>query len=344
MRRVGQILHLKRAMSALMLCSIVSLPATAPASAQGETTTVLPSDDGWYRPNPGCGTPAGCLDTRVPGIPTPNTSPYPEGTLHVGVTQGLESARSYLAFQLADTRIPTSGTLRIPVDGPESGTVLPETSEIAVCPFYGSITDEPGSMTAPPTPACEISAAASFDVETGTLVVDLDPLLTSLAFGAGLALLPNAGASQPTDSWHVAFSSVDRSESTAPTTEPVAGPAELSLTYATTAQPEPPPATPQPTTSPAPPSTPPRGTTSPIAPVAPALPPAAAPVEPPQIAPPTEAPPVATPQVPTARVVTTPYAYPVAVRLPFLLLVLGVLMGRSLTAELTPRRVPRETD
>ena len=340
MTRVGRTFQLRRALTALLVGAVALLPAAVPAAAQDETVTVQPSDDGWYRPNPGCGTPAGCLDTRVPGVPTPNTSPYPEGTLHVGVTQGLESARSYLAFRLTDTRIPSSGTLRIPVDGPESGTVLPETSEITVCPFYGSISDEPGAMTAHPTPACEINVTASYDEAAGVLVVDLEPLLTAVAFGAGLALLPNASAAEAADSWHVAFSSVDRRESTAPETEPAPAPADMILTYATSVGPDDT-VTPEPSPARVPPSTPPRGATSPIAPVAPPAVPTEGPEPDPQVAPPTDGPPIAAPPVPASRVVTTPYAYPVAVRLPFALLVLGLLLGRSLTGELTPRRTSR---
>lgn len=337
--------------AALLLLAVVAGGGSAVAQ---DVVTLQATDEGWYQPNPTCATVTGCVDTSVPGVDSPTTSPYPEETLHVGVLQGMENARTYLTFDVEEGRIPTAAILEIPIDD-LAGTALPDMSKVVVCTFFGSITEEDGSFEQAPTAACEVNVEAEHDAELGLLRADLEPLLFDLAFGSGLVLLPNAAEAAATDNWHVAFSSAEREEAPTP-------PATLVLTYAD-AEPA---VTPTPTSTPTPQptaeETPTPAPANPIAPVAPppattsrpiALPPPVrvpaaaptpAPIETPEVAEPVVAPSsdeaVATPQL-VERVITTPYAYPGAVRLPVVLVLLLFLAGRALTGELQPRNRPR---
>ena len=311
------------------------LPIAQAADTQQQT--VNPTVEAWYQPNPTCQLPTGCLglDTLPaqppvqPPAPLPEVplSPYPTGSMHVAVDAGQETARTYLSFSLPlfDSTL-TAASLDIPIDTAQAdGTVTPEKALIRVCSFQGSITAANGSIANPPTAACTASAKASY-VPTGTprLHADLTPRLGALSSGAGLVLLPDADAVQPTDAWHVVFSAHDRADAAK------TPPAAMSVTLTPIEQPSFDDGLGVPE----------------VQPPAVAPPPALGSVSTPQLpvdvpqAPTVQNPQPQVPQtyqpVPQARTVTVGYAYPTVWLLPLAFLLIVPLVARTLTRDLTP--------
>lgn len=289
-------------------------------AADAAHQTVTPSVEAWFRPNPTCQLATGCVGTDSLPTQPPTTvpsTPFPTGSLHVAVSGGEETARTYLSFTLPlfDATL-TAASLDVPLDtAPADGSVSPERSEVRVCSFQGPLTAANGSVDNPPTADCTHRAEATY-VSTATpkLHVDLTPLLSALSSGAGLVLLP--GATAQTDAWHVVFSAHDRTDAAK------TPPATMTVTLAPTTKPtlqghsravQPPSANP--------PSA--LGTVT-----VPGVP-----AEAPQ------APTVANPApqaVPQARMVTVGYAYPAVWLLPLALLLTVPIVARTLTRDLTP--------
>ena len=189
-----------------------ALPALA--APTGGTVTVKPGVEAWYRSTPACALPTGCVDAT--GAP----SPYPAGTLHVGVAGGPEEARTYLQLDLGSLPSgtkPNGGTLLLPVASATDGSRNPETAGLRACAVTATVEEADGSFAAPPEVDCEsASVAASFVPAVGenpaAFTVDLADLAStwqgSAAPGA-IALLPAADSAPPAN-WHVAFSRKER--------------------------------------------------------------------------------------------------------------------------------------
>lgn len=322
---------LRRAVGGLVLLGSVALPFVPLAHADPPATTLTPSAEAWYQPNPSCQLPVGCqalpaAPAPVPApVTPPATSPWPAGSLHVAVAGGQETARSYLAFGLADLGgTVTSAVLDVPLDpSAQDGSVSPETAAVQVCPFTGSVTPADGSVDPPPTVACAQGVDTTY-VATPTphLHADLAPMLGALADAGGLALLPDARKTAQTSTWHVVFSAHDRADAAK------TPPASLAVQV-----------TPYPTQ-----------TEDAFPPVQPMAPPAAPPLTgtgfaaPPPVQLPAQQPPLALPAAPQpapvaqARTITVGYAYPAVWLIPLALLVLVPLTTGALTKDLTPRR------
>src|SRR3954451_15224806 len=117
---------------AALLASAVVLPLTGlfagmlAGTAQADTSATVPDvAEAWYATAPidVCTTPLGSPPDQVP------TSPYPDGSLHVGVAGGQETARSYLQPNISQMGGATllRGTMTLHVDTANSdGSLSPE--------------------------------------------------------------------------------------------------------------------------------------------------------------------------------------------------------------------------
>jgi hypothetical protein len=301
----------------------------APIAAAATESTLSPSTEAWYQPNPTCLTPAGCVTTSsLPAAPPaqpPAASPYPAGTLHVGVTLGQEDARSYLGFPLSDLagQTVTAGTLTVPLDVTQAdGSTSPDTSKVIVCVTSGPVTATEGTTDTPPTTDCKTAVPAKYVATPQPhLTADLTALAGKLPSATGLALVPDASKAAPSDNWRVVFSAHTRTDAAK------TAPASLTLTVEDAAPyvdvPVDQPINQQPYVSAVTPVT---GTG--FAP------------------PPAQNPTVSTPETPTLslpaapasspRMVTVGYAYPAVWLLPLAFLILVPATARALTKDLTP--------
>jgi hypothetical protein len=305
--------------------------------AQASTSTPAPDAEGWYQPNPTCTTPAGCVTPGLDNLPVtppvappalpvaPPTGPFPARTLHIGLAATTEVARAYLSYPLfaLEQKI-TGGKLVVPLDvAPTSGSIAPETAKILVCAAIGDIKDVDGALVDPPQTDCNSSTPMTYvATPQPRLEANLGSIAEALGSSTGLALLPDATKAAQTDAWRVVFSARNRTDAgkTAPAT--------LTLELEDPAvQPEPGAPEPVPTTPPT------FGAVSP--PVGTGFAPSPS-VDPPVAAPPAVAPPAAGPVTATPQLVTVGYAYPIVWMLPLVFLLLGPLVGRALTKDLTP--------
>lgn len=297
----------------------------APSAGEAATgATLTPTAEAWYQPNPSCGSPAGCLTTESVPVAPPTavpTSPFPAGTMHVGVAGGQETARSYVGLDVSVVAgALATGTLMVPLDvAPADGSSSPETAKVQVCLTADPVRPAEGSVDPPPTPDCDAAAVAKYVAAPQPhLEADLAPLLSGLPDALGLVLLPDAKTLAPTDAWRIVFSAHDRTDAakTPPVTvaltsvEPIAVPAQVPAAV--------PPAALQ-------------AAVRPVGPVTPAVEPVPAP------APVVVAPqPVAlAPATVTTR--TVGYPYPAVWLLPLALLVVVPMSIRCLTQDVTPR-------
>lgn len=196
----------------------ISLLSATPASA--DTLTVGTTAESWYLFLPTCTAEVLCSPEQVPPV-----SPFPPGTLHVGLAAGGEVTRAYVKLDLDD--VPSDaqlvgGTLTLPVAAePAAGTLNMEQALINVCfmvrPFGASAA---GSAQAPSAPDCFTSSPATLVVLEGgsSFVTDLAPFAERWAAGEpneGLALVgvPDPNATLPQgispSTWHVAFNGRD---------------------------------------------------------------------------------------------------------------------------------------
>lgn len=166
----------RRLLLAVVFVPIVLAPAQAARASQSTSTT---STEAWY-------------------ATLPSVSPRPAGTLHVGLTAGLEDSRTYLALDMSGVPSDaTSGTLNLPLDVADSSA--PDTAVIDVCLAGDPGPSVEGSTDPPPPVDCSVHAPAK--VGATAFTVDLTPFLDKLRT-SGLALVPTAGGS---GSWHVAI-------------------------------------------------------------------------------------------------------------------------------------------
>jgi len=204
----------RRALLVAALAAAALFPMWSARSARADTSSPAVTEDGWYAPPPTCASPIGC----GPVSPTPPpVDRYPAHTLHVGVTGGIEDARTYLKFDpaLPDGATPTTSKLTIPIAPSGDGSVQPDTAIVIACLATAPFTPGSGTIAAPPTVDCNTSAPAEYAAgPPATLTVDLVPFLTRWkdAPNNGIALLPSPRTA-PGTTWHVAFSAHDRAGS-----------------------------------------------------------------------------------------------------------------------------------
>ncbi|HET7530424.1 MAG TPA: hypothetical protein VFJ98_05645 [Mycobacteriales bacterium] len=193
----------------LAMPAAATTPTHLPDSAAPHSATVGDLAEAWYAASPVdiCTTPLGCPPDQAP------TSPYPADTLHVGVAGGQETARTYLLPDLSlvppGDRV-LSAVMTVPVaTGAADGTQSPDTAHVVACLVTGPFADgQQGSTETPPKADCSTAAKASYDAKKSTLTIDLGSIAAAWASGVpplGVALVPDATATQPTDAWHVAI-------------------------------------------------------------------------------------------------------------------------------------------
>lgn len=198
--------------------ALVSLDARAAAPREIEVGTALES---WYHVNPvndpSLLPPAAGLEPPEPPEGTSGASPFPEGNLHVGVTAGVETARSYL--RLATSALSgeiIGGALRLPLKTEsESGAVSPEAAELLVCfsPDPGP-DDMAGGTGALPEVDCSVSSSAVADAANPQfLTADLSPFGGLLEVG-GLALLPGRSDVADQETWRAVIQGSDPADPT----------------------------------------------------------------------------------------------------------------------------------
>src|SRR5437660_248691 len=187
---------------AVSLLALVLVGAGASAGANRHTITLTMSTEAWYQEPPPC---VSLIDCSA----APAASPYPQDTVHVSVTGGQETARTYLAFRFL---VPfgaslLGGTLSLPVDqDPGAGTLQPDQADMQACLVTGSFKAVRGSLATPPKADCRRTWGAQYDSKTATFTVDLTPFLSAWRSGsAALALLPTKQALQGGETWHAAF-------------------------------------------------------------------------------------------------------------------------------------------
>lgn len=318
---------------ALLIGFPVTLTLAVPATA-GETKKLGIDAQSWYiTPVSTCTLPVGCPPAPVPQ----SVSPFPKGTLHIGVKGGQGSAHAYVKPDLDAIPIGASmrsGTMTLPVtqDLP-LGNAQVETAAMVGCAVTEPITDGvEGGITQPPTFDCD-EASEPVKIQKGakSFSLDLAPFLRLWSTGApalGIALVP-APDQQPDANWRVTLNGKD-SEATP----------RISATVAYVQQSQSP--TPEPSADPTPPPTggeqvsppigvpeigpaPKEGTTPPVASAEPPRP---------ELSP--------EPQHQAARLVNMPwYSYGGVVYLPLVLLVVAIVVARSLTRPLTARPLSR---
>ena len=206
-RRVS--VRVARLIGAAALAGVAVVGFTPSADAD-TTTTIAPTAEAWYQPNPGCSTPAGCVGSGS----VPPATPYPSGTLHVGASAGDETARSYLALPLAATTgTITAAALDVPLDlAPADGAFSSDSAKVQVCLTSAPIARVRGSFDQPPSTDCSAAAPATYlPTPQPHLAADLGPLVDRLRSATGLVLLPDATQSTPTESWRVVFVAHDAS-------------------------------------------------------------------------------------------------------------------------------------
>ena len=205
----------RRGLLLLALVGLVVMPTSPARAAEAFAST---SDEAWYAPPPTCALPTGCGPTES----LPPLSRYPAGTLHVGVTAGLEDARTYLKLDLGgvpfDATV-TGGTLTLPVAPAADGTSSPEMAQVAACFVTAPFAPAEGSVAPPPAVDCSTTATAVYEPgPPAVLTVDLAAFTARWGAGEtnnGIALLPAAGTA-PGTTWHVAFSAKSRTGSDVP--------------------------------------------------------------------------------------------------------------------------------
>jgi hypothetical protein len=244
--------------------------------------------------------------------------------MHVGVSLGQETARSYLGFAFSGLLGPvTAGTLNVPLDVTQNdGSSSPETAKVIVCLVTAPVTASEGTTDTPPKTDCAGSVPAKY-VATPTphLTADIGSLGGKLSSASGLALLPDATKAAPSDAWRVVFSAHTRTDAAK------TAPASLTLSVDEAAPivdvPVDEPVAQQPYVS----------AVKPVTGTGFAGPPISTPVTEPTVDTPTEIAPV--PAASAPRLVTVGYAYPAVWLLPLAFLVLVPATARALTKDLS---------
>jgi len=196
---------------ALVGLSLVTSATAAPQERNSITVTMFKG--AWYAQA------APCL-SAIDCSALPSTSPYPEETLHVALSGGDETARSYIAlsFLLPQDAQLTGGTLALPVDTDAThGSVTPEMGDMVACLASRRFKPVRGSLAKPPATKCSVRKGAIYDEKKEVFTVDLDRFVEEWDTGiAALALIPSQSALDSTDSWHVVFPAAKKAEGDAP--------------------------------------------------------------------------------------------------------------------------------
>jgi hypothetical protein len=139
-----------------------------------------------------------------------SADPYPKGTLHVGIGQGQENARSYLRLSLS--ALPagvalSGGTLTATVGGTSDGSQSVGSAAIVACLVPESFDPSTGGFDPPPVDCSVKSQPVSTGSSANQLTVDLAPFVAAWTAHPeyGLALLPADDAHSSGASWHVAL-------------------------------------------------------------------------------------------------------------------------------------------
>ncbi|MCU1602159.1 MAG: hypothetical protein JWO22_2868 [Frankiales bacterium] len=212
---------------ALALTAALWPAALAHAESGTDTANVTLGNEAWYT-FPDCPVAGVCLPSMA--------SSYPADTLHVAVSGGRETARTYLA--LAAAPLPsgstiTGGDLLLPLDTTtaNNGSLNPELSDLVVCTTSSSITPTSASTATPPAVNCLAKAIAKIVGTPATaLDVNLAPLATALNQPHTNLVLMAGDISKTNANYHVVFSSNRRPS-------PPVAPPSLTLTYRSAPQP-----------------------------------------------------------------------------------------------------------
>lgn len=182
-------------MAGLLLAALTIGPAPAARADSGAVTTKA---EAWYNVAPVAG-PAGS-----PPVVPPT---YGAGALHIGITEGQEDSRTYLALDLSslpsDGTI-TGGTLSLPVD-PGDGSRTPDVARLEACYVATPPGDAAGATGAPPAIDCNTASSTGTYLagDKPAFTFDLDSFASVLRDG-GIAVVPTPGAKTGLDTWHVA--------------------------------------------------------------------------------------------------------------------------------------------
>ena len=207
---------LLRAVLAYLIMGLIAQSWIAGATAQTqerESITVPIFKGAWFTRAEPC---LSAIDCAV----LPPLSPYPEDTLHVALSGGEETARSYIAlsFLLPPDAQLTGGTLELPVDtDPTHGSMAPETADLIACIADRKFKPMRGSFEKPPATKCAVRKGAIYDEEKTAFVVDLDRFVGDWDEGiAALALRPSDSALAGNESWRVVFPADEEASDDAP--------------------------------------------------------------------------------------------------------------------------------
>ena len=315
-------------MSASLVLGSASLGFLPLAHADSQLT-LTPTVEAWYQPNPSCSAPVGCQDASA----LPASSPYPAGTVHVALSAGKETARSYLALPLGSASgTITAGSLSVPLDVSQAdGSSNPSAAKVQVCLTSATFKAVEGSFDPPPQVDCATAVLAAYvEKPQPHLQADLSAIVSKLRTATGLALIPDALKAGPSDSWRIVFSSHTRADAAK------TPPAAVTLSIA-----DPPANSPdqQPVVSL------PNNDTSSLGGISPATGTGFAAAPPTVDIPAVQAPAVTAPvvtapgnvaPVPVGKTITVGYAYPIVWLLPLAFLLLVPLAARALTRDLMP--------
>lgn len=183
---------------AAVIAIVVGVARPAASAEPNEVSTGM-ATEAWYTPVP-------ALPSGVPMI-----NPYPPDTLHVSMTAGRESARTYLSLDLSALPVRISieqGTLILPVAEEDAGTRNLDDAEFQACVVTEPFEDGTEGSADAPGIDCSIAAPAK-RTAADELRIELAPLLAHWDDGApnhGLALTPSEETQEGQGSWHVAFS------------------------------------------------------------------------------------------------------------------------------------------
>jgi hypothetical protein len=205
--------------AALLVIGAVSLfLSPAHAAADAAKTIGGMTAESWYTSAPAgvCSSPVGCP------APLSGGAVYPADTLHIGVTAGNETARTYVVpdlSQLPPGATILSAALTLPVSSAQGdGTSSPELASVKACLATKPVPDgKAGDLAGQPDVDCAISAAGRYDAKANAVSVDIVAFIDAWQSGVarnGVALFPDTSTSAPTDAWHLALNG--RKRSTAP--------------------------------------------------------------------------------------------------------------------------------
>lgn len=321
-----------RGLLVYLLIGLVAQSLLAGATAQTEereTITATIFKGAWFARAEPC---LSVLDCAV----LPPVSPYPEDTLHVALSGGDETARSYIAlsFLLPPDAELMGGTLELPIDtDPAHGSVAPETADLIACLAGRKFKPVRGSLEKPPATKCAVRKGAIYDEDKEVFTVDLDRFLEDWDDGiAALALRPSDSALAGTESWHVVLPADEEATDDDPIIEATlvyTVPTDTTDGFGFDPVPEPEPA--DPGSGSVSSFSPPTFDTAAAPPVAQAEP---MPSTTPAATQPVDSQPVSAVAAPTTGFAGEGFAYPIIWAFPLVLLVGYGLIGRALTKEL----------